>query len=59
MTATVFVLWVLVGTMPAQQRGTFTDYQRCVEAGIGQVETLQAIERDIRWQCLPAPASRK
>jgi hypothetical protein len=52
--ATIFVLLVLVGTAPAQQRGSFPDYQRCVEAGIGQVDTLQQIERvSVRWECIP------
>jgi hypothetical protein len=54
MTATVFALWVLVAGAPPYQRGEFPDYQRCVEAGVGQVDTLQQIERDsVRWQCVP------
>ena len=54
MTATIFVLMVMSGTAPAYQRGTFPDYQSCVEAARGQVETLQSIEgRPVRWQCVP------
>jgi hypothetical protein len=54
MSATTFVLMVLVGTSPAYSLGTFPDFQRCVEAGIGQVESLQPIEhRDLRWECIP------
>jgi hypothetical protein len=31
-----------------------TDFQACVEAGVGQVETLRQIERDsVQWQCIP------
>jgi hypothetical protein len=49
-----FALWVLDGTAPPYQRGTFNDYGRCVEAARGQVETLQAIEgHAVTWQCLP------
>jgi hypothetical protein len=45
-TAAVFALWIVVGTSPPYQRGSFPDYQRCVEAARGQVDTLQQIERD-------------
>jgi hypothetical protein len=54
MTATAFALMVLIGTAPPYQRGTFPDYQACVAAARGQVETLQAIEgHAVTWQCLP------
>jgi hypothetical protein len=51
---TAFVLVILVGTAPAYQRGTFDSYTSCVEAGVGQVESLKAIEgQAVQWQCLP------
>ena len=54
MTATTFALWVIVAGGPAYQRGTFPDYQRCVQAARGQVETLPAIEgQAVQWQCIP------
>jgi hypothetical protein len=55
MTATVFALWVLVAGAPPYSIGTFPDYQRCVEAARGQVESLPAIEgHAVQWQCVPA-----
>jgi hypothetical protein len=58
MTATAFVLVVLVAGSPAYARGTFPDFQRCIEAGIGEVETLRAIEPTVQWQCLAASPTR-
>jgi len=52
--ATTFILWVLVGTAPPYERGTFPTYERWVEAGIGQAESLRSIEGlNVTWQCLP------
>jgi hypothetical protein len=54
MTATTFALWVLIESMPAQQRGTFDSYSRCTEAAVGEAETLREIEgRPVRWECVP------
>ena len=52
--ATTFILWVLVGTAPPYERGTFPSYDCCLEAAYGQVETLKAIQPDVHWQCVPA-----
>jgi hypothetical protein len=54
MTATAFTLIVLIAGAPPYLIGTFPDFQRCAEAGVGQVESLQAIEgHAVTWQCLP------
>jgi hypothetical protein len=52
MTATAFVLWVMVAGAPPYQRGEFRDYQACVAAAHGAVESLEPIEgRPVTWQC--------
>jgi len=40
MTATAFILFVLIGAQPAQRVAAFPD----IEAGLGQVESLRAID---------------
>jgi hypothetical protein len=49
-----FVLWVLDGSAPPYQRGTFPDYAACVAAGRGAIDTLRAIEPTVTWECLPS-----
>ena len=54
MTATTFILWAMVAGAPPYSIGTFPDFERCIEAARGQVDTLQQIERNsVRWQCVP------
>jgi hypothetical protein len=44
MTATAFILWVLVGTAPPYARGEFRSYDSCVAAARSEVESLRLIE---------------
>jgi hypothetical protein len=59
MTATAFVLWVLVAGAPTQQRGRVDSYTRCTEAAIGEVDSLEPIQgRPVRWECVPSDLER-
>jgi hypothetical protein len=45
-----FVLMVIIGTSPPQQRGEFHSYHQCYEAAQGEVAHLGP---DVRWDCVP------
>jgi hypothetical protein len=45
-----FVLMVIIGTSPPQQRGEFHSYHQCYEAAQGEVANLGP---DVRWDCVP------
>jgi hypothetical protein len=38
-----------------QERGQFSSYERCVEASVGEVETLHPLypDAEIEWRCVP------
>lgn len=44
MNATALALMVMIGTSPPYSIGSFPDFQRCVAAAHGAVESLRAIE---------------
>jgi hypothetical protein len=59
MTTTTFILWALIGTAPAYQRGEFRTFESCIAAARGEVENLPAIEgQAVRWECLPMSGNR-
>ena len=45
----------VTGAATTQHFGTFDSYQRCVEAAVGQIESLRQLypNATIRWECLP------
>ena len=45
-----FVLMVIIGTSPPQQRGVFHSYHQCYEAAQGEVANRGP---DVRWDCVP------
>jgi len=47
---TTFVLMVIIGTSPPQQRGEFHSYHQCYQAAQGEVANLGP---DVRWDCVP------
>ena len=53
MTATTFVLWVMIGSAPAYQRATFSTYADCVVAGQAEVDLMAQWSPAISWQCVP------
>ena len=44
-----FVLMVIIGTSPPQQRGEFHSYHHCYEAAQGEIAKLGP---DVRWDCV-------
>jgi hypothetical protein len=44
-----FVLMVIIGTSPPQQRGEFHSYHHCYEAAQGEIANLGP---DVRWDCV-------
>lgn len=55
-TPATFVLMIIVGASPAQQRGQFGSYHDCYEAAQREVASRGA---DVRWDCLPKSRDRE
>ena len=49
-TPATFVLMIIIGTSPPQQRGEFHSYHHCYEAAQGEVANLGP---NVRWDCVP------
>jgi hypothetical protein len=45
-----YILMVIVGTSPPQQRGEFHSYHHCYEAAQSEIASLGP---DVRWDCVP------
>jgi hypothetical protein len=45
-----YILMVIVGASPPQQRGEFRSYHHCYEAAQREIGSLG---RDVRWDCVP------
>ncbi len=48
-TPATFILMIIVGSSPAQQRGEFPSYHHCYEAARSVIENLGP---DVRWDCV-------
>jgi hypothetical protein len=48
-TPATFVLMIIIGTSPPQQRGEFQSYHHCYEAAQGEVAHLGP---NVRWDCV-------
>jgi hypothetical protein len=46
-----FILMVIIGASPPQQRGEFHSYHHCYEAAQTEIAKLGT---DVRWDCVPA-----
>jgi hypothetical protein len=46
-----FILMVIIGASPPQQRGEFHSYHHCYEAAQSVTAKLGT---DVRWDCVPA-----
>jgi hypothetical protein len=45
-----FILMVIIGASPPQQRGEFQSYHHCYEAAQSEIASLGP---DVRWDCVP------
>jgi hypothetical protein len=45
----IFILMVIIGASPPQQRGKFHSYHHCYEAAQGEIANLGP---DVRWDCV-------
>jgi hypothetical protein len=46
----IYILMVIIGTSPPQQRGEFHSYHHCYEAAQSEIASLGP---DARWDCVP------
>jgi len=45
-----YILMVIIGTSPPQQRGEFHSYHHCYEAAQSEIASLGP---NVRWDCVP------
>lgn len=45
-----YILMVIIGGSPPQQRGEFHSYHHCYEAAQSEIASLGP---DVRWDCVP------